>query len=215
MHRENAVLNGEPPGQQPRMLTNRLELVPATVALCDAESRGAAALAMTLGAKVPRSWPPPVFEADDVDRIRGRLIADPMAADWTLHYVLRRAGSGVGRPVLVGVAGYDGPPNADGVVEIGYAIAEEYRRQGYATEAVTALLGRAFADSRVRVVAATTYTTLRASIGVLKKTGFTQVSRDAESGVVRFERTRHTGEHEDVTRPRGFPDVSGRGDVAT
>lgn len=215
MHREDAVLNGESPDQRPRMLTNRLELVPTTVALCDAESRGAAALATTLGAKVPRSWPPPVFEAEDVDRIRGRLIADPMAADWTLHYVLRRAGSGVGRPALIGVAGYDGPPNADGVVEIGYAIAEEYQRQGYATEAVMALLGHAFADPRVRVVAATTYTTLRASIGVLEKTGFTQVSRDAESGVVRFERTRNTGDDDDAARPTGFFGDAGRGDVAT
>jgi RimJ/RimL family protein N-acetyltransferase len=197
------------------MLTDRLELVPATIALCDAEARGAASLAQTLGAKVPLSWPPPVFDVEDVDRIRGRLIGDPIAADWTLHYVLRRVGSDAERPVLVGVAGYDGPPNARGVVEIGYAIAEEYQRQGYATEAVMALLDRAFADPRVRVVAATTYTTLRASIGVLEKTGFTKVSRDAETGVVRFERTRLTGEHDDAARLAGPLNVRGRGDVAT
>jgi RimJ/RimL family protein N-acetyltransferase len=172
------------------MVTERLQLVPATVALCDAESRGAAALALTLGAIVPESWPPPVFDAEDVDRIRGRLSSDPMAGAWTLHYVLRREPPGAGRSMLVGVAGYDGPPSADGVVEIGYAIAEEYQRQGYATEAVIALLDRAFADPRVRVVFATTYLTLRASIAVLEKTGFTKVSRDAETGVVRFERSR-------------------------
>jgi ribosomal-protein-alanine N-acetyltransferase len=169
------------------MLTDRLHLVPATIALCDAEARGGVAVARALGAAVPESWPPPVFEPDDVDRVRRQLIADPTNGRWTLHYVLRRAASGAGPPALVGVAGYVGPPTRDGVVEIGYAIAVEFQRQGYATEAVRALLSNAFVDARVVVVVATTYAALRPSIRVLEKTGFIEVSRAADTGLMRFE----------------------------
>ena len=70
------------------MLTDRLELVPATVALCDAEALGPSAVADALGSDIPTSWPPPVFEPDDVARVRQQLIADAGSASWTLHYVL-------------------------------------------------------------------------------------------------------------------------------
>lgn len=169
------------------MVTNRLHLVPATIALCDAEAQGAAAVARILGAVIPESWPPPVFERDDIDRVRRQLISDPKTGRWTLHYVLRRAASGICPPTLVGIAGFVGPPTADGVVEIGYAIAAEYQRQGYATEAVRALLDSAFADPHVLVVVATTYAAPRPSIRVLQKTGFIEVSHAADTGLMRFE----------------------------
>jgi len=171
------------------VVTARLELVPATVALCEAEQKGPAAVEAALGARVPASWPPPVYEPDDVDRVRRQLVAEPGTGSWTLHYVLRR-GADEEPPALVGVAGFGGPPGADGVVEIGYAIAVEHQRQGYATEAVAALLELAFADARVRRVVATTYAELEPSIRVLRKAGFAETGRAAEGGVVRFERGR-------------------------
>ena len=129
-----------------------------------------------------------MFESDDVERVRRQLLADPNTGRWTLHYVLRRVASDSGGPELVGVAGYAGPPTPDGVVEIGYAIAVEYQRQGFATEAVRALLDGAFADPHVLIVVATTYATLRPSIRVLEKTGFIEVSHASETGLKRFER---------------------------
>ena len=169
--------------------TERLRLVPATVALCDAEAEGAASVGRLLGATVPPSWPPAVFERDDVDRVRRALLSSDEAHTWTLHYMLRPAASPMEPPTLIGVAGFAGPPRRDGVVEIGYAVAEEYRRLGYATEAVVALLDRAFSDDRVRVVTASTYVVLRPSIGVLEKTGFALVSRN-DTGVIQFQCTR-------------------------
>ena len=172
------------------MLTDRLELIPATLELCDAETAGRSALARVLGVSVPDEWPPPVFEADDLERVREQLRTEPASAEWTLHYVLERASSDGRAITLVGIAGYVGPPTADGSLEIGYAIVAAYQRKGYATEAVAALLTRAFADQRVRRVIATTYQNLQPSIRVLQKTGFVATAPADARGLLRFERSR-------------------------
>jgi RimJ/RimL family protein N-acetyltransferase len=93
----------------------------------------------------------------------------------------------------VGVAGYAGPPSADGAVEVGYAIAVEHQRQGYATEAVRALVTEAFQDPGIVVVKATTYQSLEPSIGVLRKSGFLLADRDPATGLLRYERRRDRG----------------------
>jgi RimJ/RimL family protein N-acetyltransferase len=172
------------------MITRRLQLVPTTVALCRAEVQGRDAIGRALGAHVPASWPPPVFETDDVERIHRQLDADPTNRAWTLHYVLLPPATLGEQAKLVGVAGYAGPPAADGIVNIGYAIAAEHQGRGYATEAVGAIVAQAFLDPRVEVVCATTYPTLGPSLSVLRKTGFAHVTSDPGSGVVTYERRR-------------------------
>jgi [ribosomal protein S5]-alanine N-acetyltransferase len=174
-----------------RMITKRLELIPATVDLCEAEVLGREAIAAALGVRVPDSWPPAVFEPDDVERIRRQLQHHPGALNWTLHYVVLRRESVPGRArELLGVAGFAGAPSTAGVVEIGYAIAEEHQRCGYATEAVEALLAWAFEAPEVALVTATTYAALEPSIGVLRKAGFSQVGSDPRTGILRYERHR-------------------------
>jgi len=176
------------------METERLELIPATLEFCEAETRGRAALEACLEARVPASWPPPVFEPDDVARIRTQLEADPTIGSWTLHYVLARPGATAEGRSLVGVAGYTGPPTAEGRVEIGYAIVSEHQRRGYATEAVDALVKAAFRDPRVVLVSATTYPTLEPSIGVLTKNGFVRAGSEAADGTIRYMRRRDVEE---------------------
>ena len=72
------------------MVTERLNLVAATPERCDAEAAGGRdTLAAARHARVPDEWPPEVFEADDVERVRKQLLAHPALAEWTLYYVLR------------------------------------------------------------------------------------------------------------------------------
>jgi ribosomal-protein-alanine N-acetyltransferase len=92
---------------------------------------------------------------------------------------------------VIGAASFKGPPDDDGVVEIAYGIAPDYRGAGYATEAALALV--AFAVERVDVCAIRAHTMPdgNASMRVLVKSGFQLLGDvvDPEDGVVcRWER---------------------------
>jgi RimJ/RimL family protein N-acetyltransferase len=79
-----------------------------------------------------------------------QVVTDPPSADWVTGVVWDPD-----RRVAVGRAGYHGPPDGAGMVEVGYSIDPRYRRQGYARAALRALLARAAADPDVRTFRAT------------------------------------------------------------
>lgn len=57
---------------------------------------------------------------------------------------------------IIGSAGFKGPPDEAGVVEIAYGIVPTYRGQGYASEAAAGLVEFAMEHGQVRVVRAHT-----------------------------------------------------------
>ena len=71
---------------------------------------------------------------------------------------------------------------ANGVVEIGYGILEEYQGQGYATEAIDATVVWALKQSNVTRVEAETEPDNRASQRVLEKCGFLPSGTFGEEG---------------------------------
>ena len=73
---------------------------------------------------------------------------------------------------VIGAAGFKGPPDANGEVELGYGIIPSHQRCGFATEAVRGMTKFAFEDARVRAVVGQTILSLAGSIGVLEKAGF-------------------------------------------
>ncbi len=85
----------------------------------------------------------------------------------------------------MGRAGFHGPPDVNGMVEVGYAIDPAYRRQGYARAALVVLLERAARETDVRTVRATVSPTNHASLGLILQYGFTQVGAqwDDEDGL--------------------------------
>jgi [ribosomal protein S5]-alanine N-acetyltransferase len=76
---------------------------------------------------------------------------------------------------VIGNAGFTGPPDATGAVEIAYGIVPDHQGHGYATEAAEALLRFARADPRVRTIRAHTLPERNASTRVLEKCGFDHV----------------------------------------
>ena len=170
------------------IVTERLELVPATVELTRAALDGAIALGAGLGASVPPGWPPEYLDQTSLEFTLDRLAEGPEQVGWWLHFVVLKSGD-AGRTVI-GSGGYKGRPSADGTVEVGYGIVTEHRRRGYASEVVRGLLAHAFAVSEVRRVIAETLPELSPSIGVLCKCGFRLIGQGSEPGVIRFELTR-------------------------
>lgn len=168
--------------------TERLELVPATAGLVRAALEGPEALAEALGAQVPSTWPPEFLDRAAFEFTLERLGEGPDQAGWWLHFIVRP--DGPADRLLIGSAGYKGPPSADGVVEVGYGIVRDQQRRGFASEAVRGLLRRAFADAAVRTVIAETLPELVGSIGVLSKCGFRLVGEGSEPGVIRYALTR-------------------------
>ena len=108
-----------------------------------------------------------------------QVTADPRVATWVTGLVIDAE-----RRVVVGRAGFHGPPDARGMVEIGYAIDPAYRRQGYARAAVAALLDRARRESAVKIVRASVRPDNQTSWRVLEPYGFEAVGEqwDDEDG---------------------------------
>lgn len=93
--------------------------------------------------------------------------------------------------VMIGMCGFTGPPEPDGVAEIAYSIAPTYQGKGYATEAAMALVEFAWASGYVRTIRAYTLTQVNASTRVLEKCGFKKIGAivDSENNLVwRWER---------------------------
>jgi RimJ/RimL family protein N-acetyltransferase len=167
--------------------TARLQLIPATSDLVSAALDGPASLAAALQARVPPSWPPEFLDSPALEFTRARLTEAPQDGGWWLYFIVLPAAAG--EPVLIGTAGYKGPP-AEGTVEIGYGIVTDHQRRGYASEAVRGLVARAFRMPEVRRVIAETLPELTPSIAVLRKCGFELTGEGSEPGVIRFELTR-------------------------
>jgi RimJ/RimL family protein N-acetyltransferase len=82
--------------------------------------------------------------------------------------------------VVIGDIGFHGPPDQDGVVTVGYGLAASARGQGYATEALRAVLDWALEQPEVaRVEADTTHANLP-SQRVMERAGMRLVNRNEQ-----------------------------------
>jgi RimJ/RimL family protein N-acetyltransferase len=101
------------------------------------------------------------------------------------------------RRLVIGTAGFKGPPDSGGMVEIAYGIVPTFEGRGYATESAGALVGFAFGTGDVRLIRAHTLPVANASTHVLLKCGFRHTDNvvDPEDGPVwRWERGEHVVE---------------------
>ncbi len=166
--------------------TPRLELVPATVELVQAELRDSEDFGRLLDAQVPAGWPPELYDRAAAEYTIARVEDGAEQMGWWLHYIVMKATSLDAR-LVIGTCGFKGPAAADGTVEIGYGILAEFRRQGYAVEAVNGLLLQAFRHPEVTRVIAETLPDRMPSIGVLRESGFHYVGEGSEPGVIRYQ----------------------------
>jgi RimJ/RimL family protein N-acetyltransferase len=115
-----------------------------------------------------------------------QLAADPSSVGWLVKVIVAEPAG-----VVVGHAGFHGPPDESGMVEVGYSVDPAHRRQGYARATLAALLERASAEPDVRTVRASISPSNAASLATIAGLGFLEVGEqwDEEDGLeLTFER---------------------------
>ncbi len=122
---------------------------------------------------------PPAF-ADPAWAALWRMRAEQVAADPAVAGWVTGALWDPGRRLTVGRAGFHGPPDERGMVEVGYAVLPEHRRRGYARAALAVLLDRARREPGVRVVRASIAPDNAASLATALPFGFVAVGEQVD-----------------------------------
>jgi [ribosomal protein S5]-alanine N-acetyltransferase len=162
--------------------TNRLELVPLSSRFLDALLDGRREDAESaIGIELPPAWP----DGPDLRFLRLRreqAREDPAREEW-----LPRAIALNDR--MIGHIGFHGPPGVNGpkkpdALEVGYTVFEPFRRQGYATEAVVAILAWARDEHGVGHFIASVSPQNEPSLALVRRLGFrrTGTQWDDEDG---------------------------------
>jgi [ribosomal protein S5]-alanine N-acetyltransferase len=162
-----------------RLHTNRLDLLPLTLAHLETALFSIPQLAEELGMQIV----PSLVEGNagravhmKVEKMGSMPTEDhPWQTYWLI--VLKTGNAGIG------LVGFKGKPDAAGEVEIGYGIDPAYQGKGYMTEAVGALVNWAFAHPECKAITAHGVRPDNfASQKVLVKNGFSETGTN-DSGI--------------------------------
>lgn len=99
---------------------------------------------------------------------------NPSSAPWLVRATIDESGRVVGR------AGFHGPPDERGMVEIGYEVLPEWRRRGLGTATALALIEEAASHGGVHVVRASISPDNDPSLAIARKLGFAQVGEQID-----------------------------------
>jgi ribosomal-protein-alanine N-acetyltransferase len=168
--------------------SDRLLFIPVTVESCRAGLVSNDALASVIGADVPSAWPPQSLDTDTITEFMA-LLNEPGRRGLYSFYWLKRPGKRDELPVLLGSGGFIIHP--DGIYELGYSVVPPFLKQGYATEAVRALITWIFLEKPLAAVIARTFPDNPGSIRVLEKNGFYLLESEGHNHLVTYRITRN------------------------
>ncbi len=172
--------------------TERLVLQAATIDLANAELSSLESLGTLLHAIVPAGWPPGEYDRSAQEFFLERLEQGAeRALGWYSWYALHQNGES---RTLIGAGGFLGPPDDNGLVEIGFSIHSDWRGRGLATEMASELVVFAFEDDRVRGIIGNTTRGNVASCKVFRHLGFVEAEPGPDPEAVRFVLTRQSRE---------------------
>ena len=109
----------------------------------------------------------------------GQLEKDPGIQPWLGRAIVLPAVDGA-RARVIGSVGFHGPPDGAGRLEIGYSVDPGYRRQGYAREAVRAMLDWAHSTHGVGTFVASISPDNQPSLRLIDQFGFQQVGEQMD-----------------------------------
>lgn len=186
----------------PALITERLRLVPVTLAMIEGvmkRDRAAAEAALEAElqargwgsdacARFPDAWPNEELVARAFPFALDAIRADPETRLWGDSLILPLEGP----PRVVGSVVFKGRP-PDGIAEVGYGVEEGSRGMGLATEATRACIEWALQEPGIEAVHAVTFPWHHASLGVIRKLGMSQYGtreHDVFGELLVFERRR-------------------------
>jgi RimJ/RimL family protein N-acetyltransferase len=140
-----------------------LELRPLSARAAAALPESRERASRLLGSALPEEWPLP----DLLDVLPVQASSSPEDERYGVWVIVERESS-----TVVGDIGFFGPPDAAGVLEVGYSIVPDRRRRGYASEAASALVTWALDQPGVEAVVAACDADNAASILTLDRVGF-------------------------------------------
>jgi RimJ/RimL family protein N-acetyltransferase len=151
--------------------TQRLELASMSIPFMRALVEGdLAAAEAAIGAEVS-AWLPGQLEHFLQYRL-AQLAVDPSIRQWLGRAMILTDRSG--RRRVVGTIGFHGPPDDARRLEVGYSVDPEYRRRGFAREAVQAMFDWAVATHGIRRFIASISPSNEPSLRLAGGFGFTQ-----------------------------------------
>lgn len=158
--------------------TERLQLVGCNVEILEALFKGDVALADYLNINIPAKWTE--FGEHAFRWTHEKITTSTHEAKWLSYLPVLKEEN-----MLVGSCGFKGGPK-NGMIEIGYEVAEAYRCKGLATEMAKALINFAFQHDDITRVQAHTLAEENESGSVLKKCGMKKVEEleDPDDGKV-------------------------------
>lgn len=149
--------------------TGGLELRPLPAEAASALPGSREEVVGRLGVKLSSSWP----QADLLDILPAHARRPPDQICWGIWVIIDRA-----EALVVGDAGFHGPPSEDGSVELGFSVVPRHRRRGHASAAAAALATWAADQPGVAAVVAGCDPQNEASARTLARAGFRQTGRD-------------------------------------
>jgi RimJ/RimL family protein N-acetyltransferase len=147
------------------MISKRLKLINCNTNILESISKGNEALSKCLNVRVMDKWTE--FGNQIFEWSLEQVIKDPDSKKWFIYLPVETLSN-----TQIGTCGFKGPPDKNGMVEIGYEVAKGFRNRGYATEIVEILVRIAFEDRKVKAILAHTLAEKNASVKVLKKCNF-------------------------------------------
>ena len=161
-----------------KLKSSRLTYINCTTDILEQVLLGDAYLAKYLNINIPERWTE--FGESPFRYVLNKLDQDPDSVNWWGWFPIL-----ISENMLVGNCGYKGPP-LNGVVEIGYEVAESYRGNGFATEMAKALIDYAYSFPEVTMIIAHTLPFENHSVSVLRKCGFEYAGaiEDPEDGLI-------------------------------
>jgi len=155
----------------PTIQSTRLDLMSMSTGFLRASLDGRLADAeRLLGAALPPDWPGGHEQKRTMRWRLDEITAQPAAQPWLLRAIVLREPE----RRVIGQIGFHDPPGPERKVEVGYGIWPEYRRRGFALEAIEALFAWAISEHRITHFVASVGPWNEPSLGVVRKLGFVQ-----------------------------------------